>query len=171
MTNPRGDILRRDAAVFVIVAGAVVAAFVLSSCALDTEFQPPAPPPAQRFTKEKAASPANGQRFQEGAEGRERWWKEFRPPRLNGLVEDVLQRNPTIEAAESTMRVAQYRAPEGVAKKYMESGCPELKFGGVWQLAFVDARRADFIAANSRVQIVARRPTNTVALFVAVGGG
>ena len=63
------------------------------------------------------------------------------------------------------------RAAERAAKKYLESGCPQLKFGGVWQLAFFDARRAHFIAANWRMQIEARYPTDTVAPFIALGGG
>ena len=75
----------------------------LSSCAVGPDFETPAPPQDERFTKERSASPGNGQRFREGAEVSCRWWMEFRSPRLNGLIEEALQRNTTIESAMAAM--------------------------------------------------------------------
>jgi len=89
-------------------------AFALSSCAVGPDFETPAPPAVERFTKEPTASPGNGQRFREGAEVSDRWWEEFRSPRLNGLIEEALQRNATIEAAVAAMGVAHYNAEAGV---------------------------------------------------------
>jgi len=86
----------------------------LSSCAVGPDFEAPAPPPVERFTSEPTASPGNGQRFHEGVEVSDRWWMEFRSPRLNGLIEDTLQRNTTIEAAQAAMGVAHYNAEAGV---------------------------------------------------------
>jgi outer membrane protein TolC len=63
------------------------------------------------------------------------------------------------------------RAAERAAKKYMGSVRWRLKFGDVSQLVIVDAQRAYLSAANSRIQIEGQRLTDTVALFVALGGG
>jgi NodT family efflux transporter outer membrane factor (OMF) lipoprotein len=81
-------------------------------------------------------------------------------------VADVLR------ALQSDARAVQAaRAAETTAKKYLDSVRLRLKAGGVSQLAVVDAERAYLGAAISRVQIEAQRLTDTVALFVALGGG
>jgi len=89
-------------------------ALALSSCSMGPDFETPTSPPAERFTREPTASPGKGQRFHEGVEVSDRWWEEFRSPRLNGLIEEALQRNPTIEAAVAAMGVAHYNAEAGV---------------------------------------------------------
>ncbi|ARN83438.1 histidine kinase [Methylocystis bryophila] len=89
-------------------------AVALSSCAVGPDFETPAPPTVERYTKGTTASPGNGQRFRDGAEVSDRWWEQFRSPRLNGLVEDALQHNSTIEAAQAAMGVAHYNAEAGV---------------------------------------------------------
>ena len=45
------------------------------------------------------------------------------------------------------------------------------RFGGVSQLEVVDAQRRLLNASIARVQAEAQRLTDTVALFVALGGG
>ena len=77
-----------------------------------------------------------------------------------------------LRALQSDARSVQSaRAAEGTAKKYLDHVRLQLKFGGVSQLAVVDAQRSYLAAANSRIQSEAQRLTNTVALFVALGGG
>ena len=77
-----------------------------------------------------------------------------------------------LRALQSDARSVQSaRAAEGTAKKYLDNIRWRLKFGDVSQLAVVDAQRAYLGAANSRIQIEAQRLTNSVALFVALGGG
>lgn len=92
----------------------LVMAVVLASCAVGPDFETPTPPQDERFTKERTASPGNGQRFREGGEVSDRWWMEFRSPPLNGLIEDALQRNTTVEAAAAAMGVANYNAKASV---------------------------------------------------------
>jgi len=89
-------------------------ALALSSCAVGPDFETPAPPPAERFTREPTASPGNGQRFQTGGEVSDQWWTAFRSPRLDALVEDALAHNATIAAAVAAMGVAHYNAEAGV---------------------------------------------------------
>jgi NodT family efflux transporter outer membrane factor (OMF) lipoprotein len=82
----------------------------LAACAVGPDFEPPPPPAVARFTKEQTASPGAGQQFQENGEIPERWWREFGSPQLDGLVEEALQRNATIEAAQAALRVAHFDA-------------------------------------------------------------
>ena len=105
MSSTRPPLLR------VLALGMVLA---LSSCAVGPDFETPAPPSAERFTREPTASPGDGQRFHAGAEVSQRWWTSFRSPRLNGLIEEALQRNATIETAVAAMGVAHYNAEAGV---------------------------------------------------------
>jgi outer membrane protein TolC len=78
----------------------------------------------------------------------------------------------SLRALQSDARsVKEARAAEGTAKKYLDHVRLQLKLGGVSQLAVVDAQRAYLAAANSRIQSEAQRLTDTVALFVALGGG
>ncbi len=77
-----------------------------------------------------------------------------------------------LRALQSDARSVQSaRAAEGTAKKYLDHVRLRLKFGGVSQLEVVDAQRSYLAAANSRIQSEAQRLTDTVALFVALGGG
>ncbi len=77
-----------------------------------------------------------------------------------------------LRALQSDARSVQSaRAAERTAKKYLDHVRLRLKFGGVSQLEVVDAQRAYLAAANSRIQSEAQRLTDTVALFVALGGG
>ena len=85
-------------------------ALLLAGCAVGPDFEPPAPPPVERFTPEKTADPGNGQRFLEGAEVPARWWTRFRSKRLDELMDEAITHNPTLEAAEAAIRVAQFNA-------------------------------------------------------------
>ena len=77
-----------------------------------------------------------------------------------------------LRALQSDARaVKEARVAEATAKKYLDHVRLQLKFGGVSQLAVVDAQRSYLGAANSRVLAEAQRLTDTVALFVALGGG
>ena len=74
----------------------------------------PRHPHVERFTPEKTASPGGGQRFREGAEVSARWWEAFHSNSLDDLVEEALARNPTLEAADAAIRVAQFNAFAGL---------------------------------------------------------
>jgi len=89
---------------------AAALAAALSACAVGPDFQTPAPPDVEGFTPEKIASPGNGQRFKEGAAIPARWWTAFGSTQLDALIQEALDRNPTLEAADAAIRVAQYNA-------------------------------------------------------------
>ncbi len=76
-----------------------------------------------------------------------------------------------LRALQSDARsVKETRAAEGTAKKYLDHVRVRLRLGDVSQLAVVDAQRSYLAAANSRIESEAQRLTDTVALFVALGG-
>ncbi|MFY9655336.1 MAG: efflux transporter outer membrane subunit, partial [Methylocystis sp.] len=130
-------------------------AMALSSCAVGPDFETPAPPQAERFTQEPTASPGNGQRFRAGVEVSDRWWMEFRSPRLDGLIEDALARNATIEAATAAMGVAHYNAEAGVGALFPLVG---LASNSSYNLYSGDATnstvtQAPFSYYNKQVQI------------------
>ena len=70
-----------------------------------------------------------------------------------------------------TRAVKETRVAEDAARKHLDKIRVRSRFGGVSQLEVVDAQRGLLNAATLRVQAEALRLTNTVALFVALGGG
>ena len=87
----------------------------LSSCAVGPDYTPPPAPDVTRFTREKTASPGNGQSFAQGAEVAPQWWKAYGSKALDALVEEALAQSPTLEAADAAIRAAEasVRAQEG----------------------------------------------------------
>jgi NodT family efflux transporter outer membrane factor (OMF) lipoprotein len=70
------------------------------------DFETPKAPPVASFTPEPLVSPA-GQHFQTAKDIPAQWWDAFHSHALNGLVERSLKKNPSIEAAEAAIRVAE----------------------------------------------------------------
>nr|WP_315393725.1 efflux transporter outer membrane subunit [uncultured Duganella sp.] len=102
-------------------------AVALGGCALGPDFSAPAAPTgaADRFTPEPlaaatVAAPASGragaaQRFVVGQDIPAQWWTVFRSPSLDRLIREALAQNPTMAAAEASLRQAQenYAAQSG----------------------------------------------------------
>ncbi len=91
-----------------VLSGVICA--ILSSCAVGPDFQPPETPEVESYTPERTASPGGGQRFRDGASVLPRWWTAFGSKQLDQLIQEALDRNPTLEAADAAIRVAQYNA-------------------------------------------------------------
>lgn len=108
----------------------------LCGCAVGPDFAPPPAPEVARFTPEKTASPGDGQRFLEDAEVPGQWWTAFRSKRLNTLIDAVLAQNPTLEAAEAAIRVAQFNADAATGSLFPQVG---LNSNPSYNLASVDA--------------------------------
>jgi NodT family efflux transporter outer membrane factor (OMF) lipoprotein len=101
-----------------VVAAKIVAlltAFgLLGGCAVGPDFSRPAPPTANGYTKEKlpaetgSAAVAGGaaQRFVAGLDIPGQWWTLFRSRALNQLVAEALKANPTLAAAQASLRQA-----------------------------------------------------------------
>jgi len=79
-----------------------------SGCAVGPDFEPPAPPPLERYTPEETVSPGNGQSFVPGDEVLAQWWTVFGSDRLDGLIDEAIRHSPTLEAAREAIRIADY---------------------------------------------------------------
>jgi NodT family efflux transporter outer membrane factor (OMF) lipoprotein len=99
-------------------AGAGLLTLAVSGCAVGPNFVRPAAPAADGYVREKLASPdpgpgaprVAGQHFVTGADVSARWWSAFRSRPLDDLVKQSVEHNPTLQAAEAAIRVAQYNA-------------------------------------------------------------
>ncbi|HEX9079803.1 MAG TPA: efflux transporter outer membrane subunit [Desulfuromonadaceae bacterium] len=96
-----------------VVAGAVVLA-TACGCTVGPDFRRPEPPPATAYTAtplpaETAAAPGTlgaSQRFVMKEEIPARWWELFKSPALDRLIRQALQENPSLAAAQATLRQA-----------------------------------------------------------------
>ncbi len=93
----------------------VLAAVLLSACAVGPNYkQPPAPKtsgfvPAGALPSATASAPVPGgnpQRFIDGLDIPGQWWSLFKSPELNALIERGLANSPTLEAAQAALRQA-----------------------------------------------------------------
>jgi NodT family efflux transporter outer membrane factor (OMF) lipoprotein len=89
-------------------------ALLLASCAVGPDFFKPTAPPEAGYTPEKlgttaATAVAGGaaQHFVDGKDIPGQWWTLFRSEPLNQLIQESLKANPTLDAAQATLRQAQ----------------------------------------------------------------
>ena len=80
----------------------------LPGCALGPDFKPPAAPKVSGYTVEPLPpqSGEDAQKYVSGMDIPGQWWSLFRSSALNDLVQQSLQRNPTLQAAQATLRQA-----------------------------------------------------------------
>ena len=92
---------------------------LLGACTVGPDFVRPAAAAADRYTAEPpAAASADGQtqHFVPGAAIAADWWRLFQSPALNELVQRALANNPSLQAAEASLRQSEdnLRAGNGV---------------------------------------------------------
>lgn len=101
---------------FFAAATALAAATLLTSCIpVGPDFLHPAPPEVSRYTQEpltrqtSSTDAPNGaaQLFVQGRDIPQEWWRLFRSPGLNALIERSLQANPNLQAAMFALGAAQ----------------------------------------------------------------
>jgi len=96
------------------IAVMLAAATSLSGCAVGPDFKVPAAPDVERYTKERLASHTASadvafgasQHFVNGKDVQAAWWRMFRSPALNSLIDKSLQANPTVQSAMAALRAA-----------------------------------------------------------------
>ncbi len=96
---------------------------LLAGCNAGPDFKPPAPPSVQNYTatdlpaRTASAPGALGaaQSFTSQVPIGATWWQQFGSPKLNALIEEALQSNPTLEASQATLHQAEqtYAAQAG----------------------------------------------------------
>ncbi|HTC44854.1 MAG TPA: efflux transporter outer membrane subunit [Steroidobacteraceae bacterium] len=74
---------------------------VLTACAVGPNFKRPQSPASDRYTATDLPSS-----FASGANVPYAWWKVYRCPPLDALVESALQGSPTVQAAQAALRQA-----------------------------------------------------------------
>ncbi|MGU3340203.1 efflux transporter outer membrane subunit [Methylobacterium mesophilicum] len=106
-------------AAIMLAAAVSLSALSLSACAVGPNFVPPEAPPVGRYTREPLQNPSAAdnirtrqggsadQSFVSGADIPGQWWTLFHSKALNQLVEQALANNPTLEAAQASLRIAQ----------------------------------------------------------------
>ena len=95
-------------------AAALAAALGLASCAVGPDFLHPAAPEITRYTKEPLAPRTSStdtqtgqpQHFVQGRDIPQEWWRLFRSPALNALIQRALANNPSLQSAIATLRAA-----------------------------------------------------------------
>lgn len=94
----------------------VTLCITLFGCAVGPDFHSPKPPPTKRFIldvplpKETASTKIKGGKSQQFSLGRAipaQWWELFHCPELNDLIIKGLNNNPSVDAAQASLRQAQ----------------------------------------------------------------
>ena len=86
-----------------------------AGCMVGPDYQAPKAPAVQTYTpaplaRETLSAPVQGgaqQRFEPGEDIPAQWWSLFRAPDLDRLIRQALAGNPTLAAAQATLRQAQ----------------------------------------------------------------
>ena len=94
---------------------AAAATLALAGCAAGPEFIRPPSPDVDRYTPQPLPAATAGsdvpgsapQRFQPGTDVPAQWWKLFGSRSLDALVMAALETNPSLQAAQAALRVAQ----------------------------------------------------------------
>jgi NodT family efflux transporter outer membrane factor (OMF) lipoprotein len=111
-----GDILARSTFRTALRGGAALGlALSAGACAVGPDFHRPAAPAIPGYTagglpaatQAVDAQDGQAQRFVPGADVAGQWWGLFRSPALTRLVAETLARNPSLQAAQQTLRQAQ----------------------------------------------------------------
>ena len=91
--------------------GGTLALLLLSACAVGPDFKVPLAPAAAGYTPEThpaataSVSVAGGgaQRFEPGRDIPGEWWTVFHSKDINGLIDQALQANPNLQAAQAAL--------------------------------------------------------------------
>ncbi|HZY12150.1 MAG TPA: RND transporter, partial [Beijerinckiaceae bacterium] len=87
----------------------IVTLTMLTSCAVGPDFQMPVPPALKGFLPGERES-VPGSTIAPGAEISARWWEVFHSRSLNRLIQDGVDNNQDLRAAEAAVRAAQANA-------------------------------------------------------------
>jgi NodT family efflux transporter outer membrane factor (OMF) lipoprotein len=112
-----------------MVRAGMVGLFLIAACAVGPDFVRPKPPEGRHYTREPtplSTAPADGhtQRFQPGAKIAAEWWRLFNSPQIDGLVKEAIADNPSLQAAQASLRQSQenLRAGYGVFYPQVDVG-------------------------------------------------
>ena len=92
--------------------GSLLTALFVSNCAVGPNFENPVPPDVDRYTSETlvsrtATADGKSQHFDQNGDVSGQWWRLFKSPALDALVDESLRANPSLNAAKDALRAAQ----------------------------------------------------------------
>jgi NodT family efflux transporter outer membrane factor (OMF) lipoprotein len=99
---------------FFASAPALAATMLLTGCAVGPDFRVPAAPEITRYTREPLVPQTSStdvmagqrQRFVEGRDMPQEWWRLFRSPALNAIIELSIANNPNLQSTMASLRAA-----------------------------------------------------------------
>ena len=111
MNNFRSFLVQRTAALAMSIA-------LLGGCAVGPDFVRPTAPDTDRFTREPlpaatVAADGQTQHFVSGVAMTADWWRLFKSAQLDAVVEQAIANNPTLQAAEASLRQSQDKLRAG----------------------------------------------------------
>lgn len=103
-------------------AAQLAAAALLVGCTVGPDFQRPAPPAADRYTATEPPAvlghAADAQQLAIGTDLPAQWWQLFHSPQLDALVRRALAANPSLAAAQASLRQAQESLAAGNSARF-----------------------------------------------------
>ncbi len=103
--------------------------FLASGCSVGPDFVRPKPPEVERYTHQPmapatVAADGQAQRFAPGAQIAADWWHLFRSSQIDALVKEAIADNPSLQAAQASLRQSQenLRAGYGVFYPQINAG-------------------------------------------------
>ncbi len=78
----------------------------LAGCAVGPVYHKPPPPTITRYVTAETPPAQGAQPFEYGQTATGDWWRMFQSTRLNRLVTQALARNPSLQAAQASVREA-----------------------------------------------------------------
>ncbi|MHB8428855.1 MAG: efflux transporter outer membrane subunit [Acidiferrobacterales bacterium] len=104
--------------------GAAAILLSLAGCAIGPVYHRPPPPPVKHFVSAGPPPVKGAQVFEYGQEPAGDWWRMFQSSRLDRLVDQALARNPSLHAAQASLREAHanLRAVMGIFYPQVNAG-------------------------------------------------
>jgi NodT family efflux transporter outer membrane factor (OMF) lipoprotein len=125
-------------------ASFIICLFCAIGCTVGPDFVRPEPPQVESYTSGSQpgatiAADGQAQRFEEGARVVSDWWRLFNSSKLDTVIKEVMANNPTLQAAQASLRQSQnnLRAGYGVFYPQVDAGfdatrqkLSQARFGG-----------------------------------------
>jgi NodT family efflux transporter outer membrane factor (OMF) lipoprotein len=85
---------------------------ILSCCAVGPNYDSPDPPEVSRYLRDSGTTQTGGRgpRLEVEEDIPQKWWEVFRNKKLNRLIESAIERNPNLQAAEASIKIAYFNA-------------------------------------------------------------
>ena len=131
------------------VASVVLAG--LGGCAVGPDFVSQPPPAVDRYTPEKLTS-VGGQHLVVAEDIPRRWWEVFHNKNLNKLIEASIKHNPSLQAANASIKTAYFAA--------------EAQKGGFLPTALLNGTDTSNLQSGAEFSVTPNASTNPYGLFL-----